>query len=185
MSGMAVPEWANEDLRNAVSSGFEEVGAVQGFKVRDLKLVDNYSTFFAEVTMRGNDTILHFFPRAGAEDKWWYGHYIPKCRSCGKDRTGVQNAKNIPCDECGHVGLVYRPGRAETKPENLTFPENMLDLVSDAVSSAWMGDIAVENVDELEAIAVQIQGCALDEEQLMADVLVKVFDKVDEELDVG
>jgi len=179
---MQVPEWATDKLRSDMSGKLEAMNPVSGFKVRTKTLVDNYSTFFAEYEKRDRDLLVHFFPRAGTEDKWSFGHYLPKCRSCGAARPEVQTSRTTPCQNCGHVGLIYIPGRAEVKVEAF-FPASISALLKDAVDAVWDGEVAIDPVDELGAIVVQIQGAGTIPDDKVGGMLETMCDRLDADID--
>lgn len=172
-----VPEWAEE-----VSSSMMEKLAVPNnltTAILDLSKIESYSTFFAEWVVKGEDLLLHLFPRSGKEDRWVDGRYIPRCRKCDRELEPQNVGK--PC-QCGSTALVYIPGRVEGRSD-LSFPENMLDIIKDAVDVVWMGSFAAEELEELGAYVVQIhEGWNGDEERAFG-LIEGLLDKVDEGLE--
>lgn len=120
--------------------------------------IESFTTFFADWELKGDDVLFHFYPRAGAEDKWTAGHYEPHCANCGAS-VSVPKARHElrACPRCGHVGLRYVPGRTERPAENVVFPEGMKDLLKKACDCLWMGEVAIDFVPELKAYVVQMQ----------------------------
>jgi hypothetical protein len=116
MSGMPIPKWAD----NAKKQMFEEHGKLNydgaGAKKVELVPVTSFSTFFAEYEIKDSDLLIHLFPRAGAEDRWYPEEY----------RDGK-----------------YIPARRE-EDTGTRFPENIEELVKGAADETWQGDIAVE-----------------------------------------
>ena len=166
MSEMQVPTWIEDMKSQAAEEGFDlseekmvmgENTGVAKFGTKNLTRIDNYSTFFAEFEVKDGDILMHFFPRDGAEDVWEDGHYTNRCKSCGRE---VEMPKTLPelkpCPGCGHTGLRYIPGRVEEKAK-VTFPDNIDSILKAAVDEVWLGDAAVELIDELGAYVVQFQ----------------------------
>jgi len=153
---MPVPEWAG-DLSIKMVEALQNHPPNLQHGVVGLKAITCFSSFFAEYDERDDDLIVHFFPRNGEVDEWRDGQYLNRCYSCHRDVPAELAQARKPCPKCGHVGLVYVPGRREEKT-TAQFPKNMEDLLKQAINSAWMGDAAVELVPELGAYVVQLQG---------------------------
>jgi len=155
MAGMKMPEWyeeAKEQLAKVTAEPPPPMAEPPEMeKVTDLPFV------FAEYCVKGDDVLLHLFPRAGSDDQWTDGHYVNVCKKCRSEVTMPGSPRALrPCPRCGRAGLVYIPGRAEEASKE-TFPANARDLIKKAVDSIWMGDVAVELVPELGAYVVQLQ----------------------------
>jgi hypothetical protein len=150
-------EMGNEELIDHVVKAEPE-----RFKAKSLSVVDRFPTFFAEWETRQKDILLHLFPRIGMEDKWTVSYYLPICRKC---RLEKKEKVTGPCPRCGHMGLLYEPGRSEVRPivikdgvrTSVEFPLDIADRVKRSVDKVWMGAVAIEPVDEVGAIVVQIQ----------------------------
>jgi len=156
MPGMPMPQWY-EDAKKDISVVAEKTADRVSIKPVEFEKLDDYQNLFAEFGVREGDVILHLFPRDGADDQWVEGHYVNLCRSCKKGVPAPRSVSKLsPCPACGHTGLVYVPGRVEEKAE-AAFPVNMRDLIKEAMDRVWMGDVAVEEVPELGAYAVQMQ----------------------------
>lgn len=159
----------------------------------DLCKITNYSSFFAEWLIMEDDLVVHLFPRAGADDVWREGMYIPRCRNCDRERTSLKGA----C-ECGHSGLKYIPGRQEEK-YNVQFPSGMRGIVEAAVDKVWGGTAAIESTHELMertanevgapvendigAFAIQFQKAWSGNPAPAMSMMERFFDAVDEGLD--
>jgi predicted RNA-binding Zn-ribbon protein involved in translation (DUF1610 family) len=183
-SKMVVPDWADSpEMREKLSDHLGQQPVAGGFEVMDLNKVTNYSTFFAEWIVKDDTVLVHLFPRAGAEDKWEEGRYLPQCRAC-RSQVPVDLAQSRkPCPSCGHVGLVYIPGNREMKSET-KFPKDVLTKVNTAADAAWMAGVAIEYVKELGAVAVQFQEAELPD-KTMLDMLERFFDGLDNQLEGG
>jgi len=153
MPGMVMPEWYY-DTKDALSEVSASTRPMTASPVILEKITD-LPRLFVEYTIKEDDVLLHLFPRAGVEDKWVEGHYEPQCKNCGAV-VDVSNREVKACGYCGHTGLVYTPGRSE-EASALSFPENIKQLIKDAVDAMWVGDAAVELVPELGAYVVQFQ----------------------------
>ena len=116
MSEMAVPTWA-EDAKKQM---FEEHGKLDysnaGAQKVELTPVTSFSTLFAEFEVKESDVLVHLFPRAGAEDRWYPEEY--------------KEGKYIPARREEDVGV--------------RFPENIKDLIQAAADKTWQGSIAIE-----------------------------------------
>lgn len=181
MSEMVVPEWAG-DLRAKMGDMFRDAPQEAEATPVNLIPVTGFSTFFAEHTIRDKDIIVHFFPRAGESDEWAAGGYINRCKKCRRELNSEEVEKKKVCPECGSAGLVYIPSRRETKSE-ASFPKNMRDLIKQAVDGAWMGDVAIEPVDELGAYVVQLQGASNTSVTVGKDFMDKICEGLDALLD--
>jgi hypothetical protein len=152
-AGMPVPEWvsgAREEMQEVIGNGEPE--AIGKLERRDLPVVEEFSTLFAEYEVKGKDLLVHLFPRGGEEDRYW------------------------PCEyrEDG----TYIPGRLEEVVESVRFSDVVVDLIKAAADKVWQGDVAidrakilrygesadVENDDPVEvdmgAFAIQFQQAA-------------------------
>jgi len=174
---MVVPEWAG-DLREKMGDMFREVPDQSSTEPVRLVPVTDFSTFFAEHTTRDSDVIIHFFPRAGEGDQWTAGHYLNRCQKCRRELSNEEMTDKKPCPECGSIGRVYVPGRRESKAE-VAFDDGIRDLIKKAVDSTWEGDVAIEQVEELGAFVVQLQGA----KNTASVVGGKFVDKICEGLD--
>ena len=114
MAGMNVPEWAGE-LKQKFYEMSKEVPSESSLTPLDLNAITEFSTHFAEWDTRENDVIIHFFPRDGQDDRWEEGHYLPKCTKCKAPVPDELAQNKKPCPSCGHMGLIYVPGRMEAK----------------------------------------------------------------------
>jgi predicted RNA-binding Zn-ribbon protein involved in translation (DUF1610 family) len=175
---MPVPEWTGE-LREKMFEKAKGLPEKSRLTPLDMNAVTGFSTHFAEWFVREDDVLVHLFPRAGKEDRWADGHYLPKCHRCHADVPEELAKAKKPCPKCGHMGLVYVPGRREAKAE-CRFPDNVKELIQAAVDAVWMGDAAVEEVQELGAWVVQLQSAKNTAVTLGGSVFV---DKVCEEFD--
>ena len=155
MCPMEVPEWAG-DLTKKMAEEFERHPKNIQHGVVGLKAVTCFSTFFAEYDERDDDLILHFFPRAGDQDRWDEGQYLNRCSSCQREVPAELAKNRKPCPKCGHIGLIYVPGRREEKAK-AEFPSDMADRIKRAIDKVWMGEAAVELIPELGAYVVQLQ----------------------------
>ena len=126
---MEMPEWATEEARREAMKALASYDLPEEFAPVDLVPVTEFSTLFAEWMFKEKDLLLHLFPRAGAEDRWYPASY--------RD---------------GH----YIPARREEKA-TITFPGDMRDLIKEASDKTWMGNVAIDLVPELGAYAVQFQ----------------------------
>ena len=152
--------------------------------------VTDYSTFWAEWEIREDDVLIHLFARAGRDDVWTDGHYIGRCRRCGRERKELKGV----C-ACGHMGLVYVPGRCEVRTAT-QFPGNMRDIIKRAVDACWMGNVAIESTADLYARTdnelgvrpgqdpgawvIQLQGAGQGDHAGMSLMLGRLFDGIDE-----
>lgn len=89
-------------------------------------VVDAFDTHFGQWAVRGKDLIVQVFPRAGDADVYYPGRTVSDGRS-------------------------YVPGRLEVRPQDLSFPGNMLDVISTACHKVTYGDVEYDFVNELGA----------------------------------
>lgn len=150
---MPVPGWAKE-AREQMFKEHEKIDyAKAGARPRDLKPIEAFSTHFAEYEVKGNDVLVHLFPRGDENDRWYPEEY--------KDGK-------------------YYPARREVKVEGVVFPDDVEKRVKDAVDKVWQGSVCIEMVPELGAIVVQFQNAKTTAEVLGVS---KFVDKFCEELD--
>lgn len=170
------PDWIDE-MVEAFGEMAETTGNIAA-EERELAPITNYSTFFGEWVQRGDDVLIHLFPRAGAEDIWESGHYINRCMQCRREVPQDVARERKPCPRCGNVGLIYIPGRREKKAKT-RFPKTILVTVKEATDKVWDGYVAVEYVKELGAVAIQMQDVYLSEEKIYS-LMESFFDAVDD-----
>jgi len=183
-----LPEWTTEEKQKMMEKMVELTQKLPNehpLVPVEQTPVTNFTTFFADWEIRGQDMIVHLYPRAGASDEWTAGHYEPYCKSCGS-RVEVKSRKDLkPCPRCGHTGLRYIPSRTERPPENAVFPSDMKDKIKRAADGVWMGDVAIDSVPELKAYVVQFQRVLVTAKTVGFDIFVDKFcAKVDQELDL-
>ena len=155
MPGMPVPEWTS-DLHEKMFEKNKGLPETSSLIHLDLNAITCFSTHFAEWLFREEDVLVHLFPRAGRDDPWTDGHYLPKCHRCHAEvPMEIAQAKK-PCPKCSSMGLVYVPGRREAKAD-CRFPDGIKDIIKAAVDAMWMGDAAIDEVTELGAWVVQFQ----------------------------
>lgn len=151
---LPVPEWAKKtNVREKLNMSSD---ADMKFRPLDFHRVDSHSKFFAEWVARDNTLLVHLFPRNGRNDNWEMGHYTDRCRFCQTAVPKTPDGTFVSCPNCGRTGLLYIPGRVEAKG-SVSFPSTVKDLVKAAADEVWMGTIAVDQVPELGAVAVQFQ----------------------------
>lgn len=156
MTSMKMPSWYN-DAKKEMEGSFDETPQDVSFRPSYLELVEDYPNLFAEYELRDQDLLLHLFPRGGLEDRWSDGHYIGRCHNCRREvELPSKPAELKPCPNCQRTGLVYIPGRGEDKAE-VSFPENAKTLIKEATDVAWLGEVAIDFVEELGAYVVQFQ----------------------------
>jgi len=177
---MPEPQW-DEDLKKQMREFIGGESVAENFKVESLERITNYSTYFAEWEMKKGTVLIHLFPRGGSEDKWENGYYLPKCRACRRDVPRELAQTRKPCPTCGHVGLIYVPGRIESAAK-VRFPADVLTRVKSAVDAAWEGGVAIEPMQELGAVVVQFQDVSIAEEQMLK-MLETFFDSFDASLE--
>jgi DNA-directed RNA polymerase subunit RPC12/RpoP len=180
MAGMNVPEWT-EDLKQKFYEMSKTVPSESSLTPLTFRAITEFSTHFAEWGIRENDVLIHFFPRDGKDDSWEEGYYLPKCKRCKAPVPEEIAQNNKPCPSCGHMGLIYVPGRKEAKTalSSLNEAEPMLKK---AIDAAWMGDAAVEFMPELGAWVVQLQGAkntaVVSDGNKLVDKICEEFDKL-------
>ena len=182
-----LPEWTAEDKRKMMEKMVElsqKLPNEHPLAPVDQTPITNFTTFFADWEIRGQDMIVHLYPRAGASDEWTSGHYEPICQSCGS-RVDVKSRKDMkPCPRCGHTRLKYIPSRTECAPDNAVFPSDMKDRIKRAADGVWMGDVAIDEVPELKAYVVQFQRVLVTAKTVGFDLFVDKFcAKIDQELE--
>jgi hypothetical protein len=196
MPGMPMPEWAG-DLKRKMVQAFETMPNQANAGVVELTPVTEFSSHFAEFTIREKDLILHFFPRAGEEDEWYEASFLNRCSRCRRELSEEVMRKRQPCPACKCPHRVYIPARREVG-EELAFPPNVLTLIKEAIDAAWMGEASVVETsllyydkkaniihDEPEevstgSVAVQLRGAA---NTAIAVGIEKFVDKICSELD--
>jgi hypothetical protein len=181
---MPVPDWADELKSKMFEAHSSTRLDASKLEVKDKTPVTVFSNLFGEWELRGDDVLVHLFPRAGEKDQWSDGRYVNRCRNC---KTEVPMPKSVrelkPCIRCGHTGLVYIPGRREERQEH-RFPPNMKDLILKAADAVWEGNVAIEFVQELVAFAVQFQGArTVPKLAELGGMLDRFFERVDDLLD--
>lgn len=159
MSAEVTPEEALEQLRAAVESFQKFDFGIGG----NLRTVTCFSTLFAEWEEQETGLVVHLFPRGGAGDEWFEGHYLPRCQNCRRDVAVPRRLSELkPCPACGCSGLMYVPGRGEAPADGLVFPENIEQVIRSAGNRVFMGDVFIDFVPELEAWALKFIGVAAD-----------------------
>lgn len=145
---LANREWVGE-LRDKMGEMVQSVPDQASFDPMPLDVITSFSSHFAEWEIKGDDVLVHVFPRSGGEDQWVVGHYIPRCRNCKSDVPVPEKLSQMtPCERCGHSGLVYIPSSAESFSES-EFPENMEDLIMSAADKMWAGQVAIDRASVL------------------------------------
>jgi hypothetical protein len=179
-----VSQPANEWVEESRTKLFDALSSESNnqFRPVDLNRIEHYSTFFAEWKQEGSDIMIHLFPRAGAQDLWKDGHYIPRCKVCDRERDmkDLVGTERRAC-QCGSHALIYIPGRVEDRPD-IEFPEDMEARIETALSSTWMGDYWVDTVEELHAYYLHVLD-AFSTDQQTFELLTKFFDSLDTELE--
>lgn len=154
---MPDPEWTAE-AKEAMAEMFsdtepsEGVPTAPGMSAVKFEPVTCFSTHFAELAVRGEDVLLHFFPRAGAKDDWYEGHYLPNCKNCGWHVPPTQQK----CPKCGFYGRTYICGRLEKKG-SASFPPGVKEAILGILDRFWSGDVALKYTEELDSYAAQLQ----------------------------
>jgi len=155
MPGMPMPEWYDEAKEQLGETDKEPMNMT--FQPVEFVRVENFPHLFAEYDIRESDVLVHLFPRGGIDDQWTNGHYINRCHNCKSEVPMPSKPSELkPCPKCGHTGLIYVPGRVEEKAD-VAFPANAQDMIKEAVDEVWMGGVAIDEVPELGAFALQLQ----------------------------
>lgn len=113
MTELARPEWV-EEMESKLHQEVE--GGVITTKPVELTPITDFSTLFAEYQFKGDDLLVHLFPRAGAEDRWYPGEV--------KDDR-------------------YLPARREVDT-GARFPSDMYDRIKSAADSVWQGEVSIK-----------------------------------------
>lgn len=180
----------HDDDREVRAALFDSVTVVDEVSAQmralEFEPVIDFTTFFAEWAARDDDLVVHLFPRAGRDDQWTQGYFIPRCRRCRREvrveRDEAGRVVDARACSCGHRGLIYIPGRRE-QPSPVHFPGSIHDLVKAAADHVWEGSLAIERVDELGALALQFQQAARINEELRRPMLERFFARLDERLE--
>lgn len=150
-SGMAVPEWV-DNMKDKMVEAHQKVKLDNSpVTVRQLEVIETFSTHFAEYELKEEDLLVHLFPRGGPSDRWYPSEY----------RDGK-----------------YIPARRE-ESTGVMFPKDMEKMIKAAVDVVWQGDVAIDNAiilaidpaeedienatvyeHDLGAFSVQFQGAA-------------------------
>jgi len=182
MTRVEAPSWAAELAKKAQELHAET--PIKSLEFKELTVDENYTTFFAEYELRGGDMVVHLFPRAGAEDKYFVGQYIDRCIACRSQVPPLRHPLQLlPCPRCGKTGRVYVPGRLERRVENLNFPMGTGSAIKGAVNEVWLGDAAMDYVEELGAWAVKFFRAASVATGHGPGLLDRFLEKVDQRLD--
>lgn len=157
--GMPMPEWATEAKKQMFEAHSKIDYDKTGARPRALTALTGFSTHFAEYELKGDDILVHLFPRGGSEDRWYPETY--------------ENGE-------------YRPARREVKVENVSFPDDVEKKAKDAVDQVWNGSVCIETVPELGALVVQFQNAKTTAAVVGVDKFVDKFcEEVDKALEVG
>ncbi len=115
-SGMAVPVWV-DSMKDKMVKAHQEVRLDDSpVTVRQLEVIEVFSTHFAEYELKENDLLVHLFPRGGPSDRWYPSDY----------RDGK-----------------YIPARREVRA-GVMFPDDMMEKIKSAVDVVWQGDVAID-----------------------------------------
>lgn len=117
------------------------VDAFEGVKHTGLKIepvnqqiVDEFSTHFAAYFKRGNDLLVHLYPRNGGDDVAYAGKYLE--------------------------GNKYRPARLE-RPDLAKWPQvDMKQAIFGAADKVWQGDVAIVEEETTGVWTVQFQNAS-------------------------
>jgi hypothetical protein len=116
--GMPVPHWVDE-AREQMFDGHSQLNYDNAeVKPRQLPVVENFSNLFAEYEVRDGDLLVHVFPRNGGEDRYW----PPEVKEDG----------------------TYVGGRLEEIIAGVSFPNDIVNRIKDAVDKVWQGDVAID-----------------------------------------
>ena len=159
-SSMPIPEWAkNAGDQLARAHQAIDYGKADA-KIRDLTLIDAFTSHFAEYEVKNNDVLVHLFPRRGDGDRWY----------------------PASCDKHG----AYRPARREIRVEGCLFPQDMGGKTKLAADNVWQGNVAIDEVPELNAYVVQFQNAKTTAQTVGVSKFVDKFcEEVDKQLDVS
>ena len=180
---MPDPGWT-EEAKTAMGSAFGEKpseGVTTGTGVTPMKFepIVCFSTHFAEFSTRQGDILIHFFPRAGAVDEWYPGHYLPNCKNCGCPVPRGQPK----CPKCGFYGRTYICGRLEKKGST-SFPEGTREAILSVLDQFWGGDVAIKYTEELDSYVVQLQKAERPLSTFgLPHMVTKICEKLDEWMD--
>lgn len=177
---MEMPDWVDE-LKGAAAK-LAETNKFDSIDFKDMEVVSDYSTFFAEFELAGDDILIHLFPRAGEEDVWTEGRYIDRCRACHREVPPLREGQKLQqCPHCRKTsGLIFVPGRRDEPIKGLVFPQSMRQHIEEA-GQAWLGDAKLDYVEELHAYVIKFIGAATVEQPMV--VLLKFLDTLDTLLD--
>lgn len=113
MTDLPRPKWADEmeaKLHEAVSVGG------MGLQSPDLTPITDFSTLFAEYEFKGNDLLVHLFPRKGSEDRWYPDE--------------VRDGKYIPARREEDIGA--------------RFPKDFEVKIKSAADEIWQGEVSIQ-----------------------------------------
>jgi hypothetical protein len=115
---MPVPHWV-DTVREQMFDAHKNLD-YDGAKIkrRELPVVEDFSNLFAEYELRDHDLLVHVFPRAGGDDRYWPCEYK-------KDGT-------------------YVPSRLEDTVDGPSFPNDIVNRIKAAVDEVWQGDVAID-----------------------------------------
>jgi len=182
-----LPEWTAEEKQKMLQKMVELAAKAPTDPLMPVEQrpISDFTTFFADWELKGDDILVHLYPRAGAEDIWTSGHYEPYCAKCSSSVPVPKSRKDVkPCPRCGHTGLRYIPGRTERPPEKVAFPKNMDARLKVSADCVWMGDVAIDPVQELGSWVVQFQRALVTAKTMGVDQFIdKFLSRVDEELE--
>lgn len=132
----------------------------QGLKTseREFTVVDAFSTHFGQFAWVDGKLVVHVFPRAGENDKF----YPPKYTENGKQ---------------------YIPGRLE-KNAGIKWRGDIRQIIENACNEVTFGDVELDWIPELHAWALRFHDCAVVDDW-MGDggYLAQFFTSIDAQLD--
>ena len=176
--GMPMPDWASKEDREKLGETLNDAAPGGNFAVLEFNRISDYPQFFVEWVQRDSTHIVHLFPRASAEDEWTSGHYINRCAQC-RTELPLEHAGKKPCSRCGYTGLIYVPGRVEYQ-SRISFPHaDVMTAVKSALDKSFLGNVAVEHIPEIGALALQFQNT---EDMKPEQFLLPFFQAFHEEL---